>query len=381
MNYLFDCLLKTTIISSISICILLLLKTSLFKIFSKKFNYYVWLIIIIRMIFFFFSYSIDFTKEASKNYVFIDKITKLDNKFNPSVDISFLMLLIWIIVAIASLSYTLIEYIKFKNLIIDTSYEVEDEYINNMYQNLLIELNIKKNIPLRYTDELESPAGIGLFKSYVLLLDLPYDRDKIYWILKHELIHFKNKDILIKFLIEIIKSLYWFNPLVYVMSKKIAADCELCCDESVMNNCSIKERKLYGLTLLHSIELAKFNDTELLTTEFNKLDLEIRLENILKSKGKNGIALLILISIILSTSFLEINALEPIRNKINSENKANAENEGFKFDETIDYTYATAPEKYRKKYEEACKNLGKTPKDSDVIEVSTKDEDNLIPTD
>ncbi|HBE9444576.1 M56 family metallopeptidase [Clostridioides difficile] len=381
MNYLFDCLLKTTIISSISICILLLLKKSLFKIFSKKFNYYIWLIIISRMLFFFFSYSIDFTKETSKNYVLIDNITKLDNKINPSADISSLILLTWIIVAIVTLSYTLIKYIRFKNLIVDTSYEVEDEYINNMYQNLLIELNIKKNIPLRYTDELESPAGIGLFKSYVLLLDLPYDKDKIYWILKHELIHFKNKDILIRFLVEIIKSLYWFNPLVYVMSKKIVADCELCCDESVMNNCSIKERKLYGLTLLHSIELVKFNDTELLTTEFNKLDLEIRLENILKSKGKNGIILAILIFIISSTSFLEINALEPIRNKMNSENKATTENEGFKFDETIDYTYATAPEKYRKKYKETCKKLGITPRDSDIIEVSTQNEDNLIPTD
>ncbi|HFL3653821.1 TPA: M56 family metallopeptidase [Clostridioides difficile] len=381
MNYLFDCLLKTTIISSISICILLLLKTSLFKIFSKEFNYYIWLIVILRMIFFFFSYSIDFTKEVSKDYVLIDNITKLNTKINPSLDISFWILLAWIIGAIASWSYLLIRYIKFKNLIIDTSYEVEDEYINNIYQDLLIELNIKKNIPLKYTDELKSPAGIGLFKSYVLLLDLPYDRDKIYWILKHELIHFKNKDILIKFLVEFIKSLYWFNPLVYIMGKKIAADCELCCDESVMNNCSIKERKIYGLTLLHSIELAKFNDTELLTTEFNKLDLEIRLENILKSKGKNGIILGILIFIILSTSFLEINALEPIINKTKSENKASTENDGFKFYETIDYTYATAPEKYRKKYEETCKKLGTTPKDSDVIEVSTQNEDNLIPTD
>ncbi|WP_131039606.1 M56 family metallopeptidase [Clostridioides difficile] len=381
MNYLFDCLLKTTIISSISICILLLLKTSLFKIFSKKFNYYIWLIIIFRMIFFFFSYSIDFTKEVSKDYVLIDNITKLDNKINPSVDISFLILLTWIIVAMSTWCYTLIRYIKFKNLIIDTSYEVEDEYINNIYQNLLIELNIKKNIPLKYTEELESPAGMGLFKSYIFLPDLPYSKDKLNWILKHELMHFKNKDILIKFLVLSVKIIYWFNPLVYVMSNKVNLDCELCCDESVMNNCSIKERKLYGLTLLHSIELSKFNDTEVLTTEFNKLDLEIRLENILKNKGKNGIISGMLIFIILSTSFLEINALEPIRNKINSENKANAENDGFKFDETTDYTYATAPEKYRKKYEETCKKLGRTPKDSDIIEVSTQDEDNLIPTD
>ncbi|WLD29457.1 BlaR1 peptidase M56 [Clostridioides difficile] len=181
MNYLFDCIIKTTIISSIYICLLLLLKVRLFKVFSKRFNYYIWLIIILRMIFFFFSYSIDFTKEASKNYILIDNITNLDTKISPSLNISFCLLLIWIVGAIFSYSNMLYKYVKFKNLIIDTSFDVEDEYINNIYKDLLVELNIKKNIPLRYTDELSSPAGMGLFKSYVLLLDLPYDKDKIYW--------------------------------------------------------------------------------------------------------------------------------------------------------------------------------------------------------
>ncbi|WP_272868396.1 M56 family metallopeptidase, partial [Clostridioides difficile] len=170
---------------------------------------------------------------------------------------------------------------------------------------------------------------------------------------------------------------YWFNPLIYIMSKKVAIDCELCCDESVINNCSIKDKKAYGMTLLKSIEFLNNTNVAMLTTEFNKSDLEIRLENILNNKGRNGIISGMLIFIILSTSFLEINALEPIRNKINSENKANAENDGFKFDETTDYTYATAPEKYRKKYEETCKKLGRTPKEFDIIEVSTKS-DKLI---
>lgn len=40
MNVLFENLLKTTIVSSLDICILIILKTCLFKIFSKKFNYY-----------------------------------------------------------------------------------------------------------------------------------------------------------------------------------------------------------------------------------------------------------------------------------------------------------------------------------------------------
>ncbi|UWD48568.1 M56 family metallopeptidase [Clostridioides difficile] len=369
MNYIYDCVLKTTIISSIYICLLLLLKTNLFKIFSKKFNYYIWLVIIFRMLFFLFNYSIDFTKSTSKTYTLIDNISNLNTNISPSPNISFYIILIWIIGTIVSLSYILCKYLKFNRLVIDTSFDVEDVHINHTYKNLLLELNIKKNIPLKYTEELDSPACMGLFKPYILLLDFPYQEDKIYWILKHELTHFKNKDILIKFLVLFAKSLFWFNPLVYIMSKKISEDCELCCDESVLNNCTLREKKKYGLALLHAIELSSMNKAGLLTTEFSKSNLEIRLENIIKKKGKNGILIGILVFITSCTSFLEINAQIPIAENIPIENKENTEDNGHSFSETVDYTYATAPEEYRKKYEEACKSDGIIPKDSDIIEV------------
>ena len=321
-----------------------------------------------------FNYSVDFFVDTPQKYFLINNISNLNNNFKEKINVSFFILLILSIVAIISLYNVLSKYFKFKDLVIDTSFEVKNESINNIYYNLLSELNIKKTITLRYTEELESPIGIGLFKSYILLPSLPYDINDIYWILKHELIHFKHKDILIKFLVIFTKSLYWFNPFIYVMIKRISTDCELCCDESVINNCSVKDKKAYGMTLLKSIEILNNTNVALLTTEFNKLDLEIRLENILKNKGRNGIVLGVLIFIITSTSFLEINILETMQTKIH-ENKSNTEPTGFKFAETIDYTYETAPEKYRKMYKETCEILGEIPKKSDKIEVSTKSDD------
>ncbi|MCC0683962.1 M56 family metallopeptidase [Clostridioides sp. ZZV14-6345] len=370
VNYLVYNMLKTTIISSIIIFILIFLKMFLFKRFSKKFNYYIWLIIIFRMLFFMFNYSINLFTDTPEKYFIINNISNFNNNIKKEISISFFILLIWSIGTTLYLYLVLSKYLKFKDLIIDTSFEVENESINNIYYNLLSELNINKTITLRYTEELESPAGMGLFKSYILLPTIPYDIDNIYWILKHELIHFKNKDILTKFLVVLTKSLYWFNPLVYIMSKKIAMDCELCCDESVINNCSLKEKKAYGMTLLKSIELSSVTDRELLTIEFNKSDLEERLKSIIDSKRKNGIILGILIFIITITSFLEINILQTMYKNTPSEN--NTRHLGYEFAETIDYTYETAPEKYRKMYEKSCKVLGKIPQKSDKIEVSTK---------
>ncbi|MCC0664572.1 M56 family metallopeptidase, partial [Clostridioides sp. ZZV15-6597] len=298
--------------------------------------------------------------------------------FTSKISISFFIICVWLTVTIIYLFFILSKYFKFKNLIIDTSSKIENENIKKTYKNLLIELNIKKDIEIRYTEELESPACLGLLKSYVLLPNLEYSENDIYWILKHELTHVKNKDIVIKFLILFTKSLFWFNPLVYIMSKKVADDCELCCDESVLNNCSSKERNRYGLTLLHAIEIANLNKIDMLITEFNKSNLEVRLENIkYKRKCRSGVIVGILVFIISCTSFLEINAQIPISKENPNENIINIEeqkNYGHAFTETIDYTYETAPEKYRKRYEETCKILGKIPQKSDKIEVSTNSE-------
>lgn len=371
MNVLFENLLKTTLISSLGICILIILKTCIFKIFSKKFNYYIWLIILFRMLLFPVSCSIEFKTKTKESYTLIDNITNFNNN-HPNKNLTLLFICIWIIGVIFYLARLLIKYVKFKNLIVDTSFEVEDENINSTYRELLSELNIKNNIPLRYTDELASPAGVGLFKPYIFLLDLPYDEENIYWILKHELTHFKHRDILIKFIVVFVKAIYWFNPFVYIMSKKIDSDCELCCDESVINECSSKQKKEYALTILRAIELNNLNKMGMLATEFTKTNLEIRIKSIGKRRGKRGIILAILIFIGSCFSFIDVNAQAPLKKKSLSKNKTVVPSTGFSF-ETTDYTYATAPEHVRKLYEEKCKKIGEVPRDTDKIEIYNTD--------
>lgn len=89
-NYLLYNILKTTIISSLGICILMFLRVFIFKMFSKKFNYYIWLIIIFRMLFFMFNYSVDFFVEAPQKYFVINHVSNLNDIFKEKINISFL---------------------------------------------------------------------------------------------------------------------------------------------------------------------------------------------------------------------------------------------------------------------------------------------------
>lgn len=286
---------------------------------------------------------------------------------------------LWIFVTIVIAVYTFIKYTRFKNLIVDVSYDIEDSDINCIYKDLLKELNIKKKIELRGSDELISPAGMGLFKSYIFLPDYPYSKNELIWILKHELMHFKNKDILIKFLVLSVKIIYWFNPLVYIMSNRVNLDCELCCDESVLSDCSIKDKKEYALALIKSIKLSKNYNSRILTTEFNKTNLEKRLDSIVKKKGRSGILIAILVFTISMTSFIEINAQVKIDESNDGMNKNSNE---FLLNKTTDIFreiyYKDAPSKIRNFYEDECKLQGKIPRDYDIIAINIDDYNKLI---
>ncbi|HBF5039648.1 TPA: M56 family metallopeptidase [Clostridioides difficile] len=303
MLYVFENLIKTTIVCSLGICLLLFLKRYLFKKFSKRFNYYIWLIIVFRMLLFLFNYTIVYEVKEPKENALGNNITQID--ISTDNNLMLYVAYLWLFVTIVIAVYTFIKYTRFKNLVVDVSYDIEDNDINCIYKNLLKELNIKKKIELRGSDELISPAGMGLFKSYIFLPDYSYSKSELTWILKHELMHFKNKDILIKFLVLSVRIIYWFNPLVYVMSNRVNLDCELCCDESVIYNCSFNDKKEYALALIKSIKLSKECNRGILLTDFNRTNLEKRLESIISKKFKNSVFVVIILCLLSSIIYFK----------------------------------------------------------------------------
>ncbi|HFL2408086.1 TPA: M56 family metallopeptidase [Clostridioides difficile] len=51
--------------------------------------------------------------------------------------------------------------------------------------------------------------------------------------------HFKSKDLNLKYLVLFLKIVYWFNPFIYIMEKYMDLDCELYCDEKVLKNYTV----------------------------------------------------------------------------------------------------------------------------------------------
>ena len=107
----------------------------------------------------------------------------------------------------------------------------------------------------------ESPMVINVFKPAIVLprqlLEQATEKDfskQLMFVLQHENDHITKKDLLIKMLYLIGRSIHWFNPLVYLVESCLNEDIELATDESVTKKLDERQRAAYCLSILEVAE-------------------------------------------------------------------------------------------------------------------------------
>lgn len=301
VNLILQTLIRSTIISSLIICILIVLNTTLLKGFSKRLNYYIWLIAIAKLV-------IPFTYTYTTNK--LDTKNLLDNSNIDNFPINEnIIIFIWSAIALLLFIKTIKRYLKFKSLIVDLSYDIEEIEVKNLYDNLLNEFKIKGNIKLKYTYEVANPSCFGLFEKYILLPPHDYSLEELNWILRHELIHYKSKDLYIRYLILFLKCVYWFNPLVYLLDRVVENICEMHCDETVLKDYSLEDRQSYAMTVVNSIERNTNIHNEFSTGLHRIKGFEKRLHNMFITKNRKGIIIALILCLLSSLTYLTFDSI------------------------------------------------------------------------
>ena len=78
-----------------------------------------------------------------------------------------------------------------------------------------------------------------------------WSEQELYYVLCHELTHWRRNDILYKWFSVIVQSVHWFNPVSYLIRRTLDNYCELSCDEAVIRDLDQQSRIAYGSTLLN----------------------------------------------------------------------------------------------------------------------------------
>lgn len=116
------------------------------------------------------------------------------------------------------------------------------------YGNLAAELCPRRSVRFFQVDGLESPMTLGVFRPVVLL---PHE-DIRQAAVRHELIHVRRWDVAWKVLVLLVCAVHWFNPLVWVMSRRCERDMEASCDAMVVAGGDAAELRAYGELLLRT---------------------------------------------------------------------------------------------------------------------------------
>jgi|GEM_PF-6547190 len=135
-----------------------------------------------------------------------------------------------------------------------------------------------------------SPLLTGLLHPRLVLPSEDLPSREARYVLRHELIHCRNRDLWAKLLLLAANAVHWFNPAVWLLRRDAGWDLERACDDQVLAGADDAERRFYGTVLLSAAGKGR---QSALSTSFGGRtgSMRRRLQGILSGAKRRGAAL------------------------------------------------------------------------------------------
>ena len=315
MSEFIKILLSLSVSGALLLLLILGLKPLYKNKFSKRWQYYIWIVVALRFL-------LPFTPDTTIIGNLFEKFdtTAITNEIptNPNVPVPadtgnskaepiqtnreittaamrepvdkyVCLFFIWSALALVLFVRKVTVYQGFIQYIKAGNKEVSDIKILNLLSDCEEKLKIKTRVELSCNPLIASPMLIGFFRPRIILPVGEWEDKELSYIFVHELIHYKQRDMFYKWLIQIVVCVHWFNPFVYLLEKEVNKSCELSCDEKVISILNEKAKREYGDTLisfLKSNNLYKSSLASVTLTEGAE-QLKERLGAIMKFRKKS----------------------------------------------------------------------------------------------
>ncbi len=317
MNEFIKILLSLSVSGALLLLLILGLKPLYKNKFSKRWQYYIWIVVALR---FLLPFTPDTTIVGSLFEKFDTAAITNEIPTSPNVPVPadtgnnkaepiqtnreittaamrepfnkyVCLFFIWSALALVLFVRKITVYQGFIQYIKAGNKDVSDIKILNLLSDCEEKLNIKTRVEISYNPLIASPMLIGFFRPRIILPTHELEDKELSYIFVHELIHYKQRDMFYKWLIQIVVCVHWFNPFVYLLEKEVNKSCELSCDEKVIAVLDDKRKREYGDTLisfLKSNNLYKSSLASVTLTEGAE-QLKERLGAIMKFRKKSKV--------------------------------------------------------------------------------------------
>lgn len=260
-----EVIMNVVIATSLTTLVILALKTALKNKISPKWQFALWLVIALRLLFPVLPQSrvsvfnavpqvknIEVSEGAqgsvlaeNKTYITGNIVVGESKKeFTLKRAVVDNALVIWISGSAVMLLYILTVYLIYhrKTRKLELA---DDEEIYQVLNECREKLGINTSVKVRMGGD--TPLLKGIFNPEIILPE-GYTKEELKSVFMHELMHCKHRDVLWNILSTLLLCVYWFNPIIWYGFSLFRRDLEILCDYRVLE--VYDNRKLYASVLL-----------------------------------------------------------------------------------------------------------------------------------
>ena len=271
MSELLKWILSLSLAGSVLILLLTLLRPLVRERISRRWQYYIWLLVIARLLLPIGGLEapakIETAGPAAVPLLSLpeaeqeDVETRPPGEAAPEFDDSLKLRtavrenlwVVWLAGALALLIRKATAYQSFLRYLRAGRKPVEDPALLDRAAKAGEEIGVKRPVELYVNPLAASPMLLGVRKPWMVLPTVELPEEDFRFVVLHELTHCRRRDVLYKWLTQLTVCIHWFNPLVHWMAREVERTGELSCDEAVLRRLDGPGRRAYGDAILRTI--------------------------------------------------------------------------------------------------------------------------------
>lgn len=173
-------------------------------------------------------------------------------KIGSTISIGYLFPVIWFCGTVIKLFLLIKDYQTAKRMLY-TCTMVHEGAVCDLLETLQRESGDKRKIKV-YRTPFNVPMEMGILHPVILLPNKEYERQDLYYIMKHEYTHILNRDALVKLLLHLWSCIFWWNPTAYLLNINIEDTLEIKCDLKAAGGLQSEEKAAYLSSILKVIQ-------------------------------------------------------------------------------------------------------------------------------
>ncbi len=221
----------------------------------------------------------------SSNY-YINILIHLERLLYYLNKVSNVIAVLWIVCVFALLLNHILSFIKLNRLLKHSLNQTSNKW-QKVVDHICIENSLSKKIKVLISPFINSPFVYGIIKPVILFplkLITTLSEEEIKSLLIHEIAHIKRYDPVFNIFQVFMESLFFYQPAVWYISKKIRIQREIICDSLVGE---LHENKKTYIDALIKTEELRLNNQLLIAAKKNQNELLLRIKWLLSIKPTN----------------------------------------------------------------------------------------------